>query len=251
MRVDVVLLPKLLEPRHLAGRAVVVLDVLRATTTIAAALAAGAQHVRVFGAIEDARAAAPLSPEPVLLAGESRCLRPEGFDLGNSPAEFTPQRCAGKTILLSTTNGTRALLAARGAALILAGALVNTAATARHLPKTGLDVTLLCAGTGGEVAAEDVLGAGAVLAEMDRLTLTKLESDAGLIALTMFNEHQTDLPAALRRTLGGRNVIAAGLGADINFAARLNVINIAAVVDPNELAITGLREAFDDPAART
>lgn len=89
MNVDVVLLPDQLQPRHLSGRAVVVFDVLRATTSIAAALSAGVVGVRVFGSTDLAKHAANSFPEPRLLCGEHECLPPSGFDLGNSPAMFT------------------------------------------------------------------------------------------------------------------------------------------------------------------
>ena len=237
MQTDVVLLPQLLAPQHLHGRAVVVLDVLRATTTMAAALQAGAREIRVFGCTDDARRARSLDYDAALLCGEERCLRPEGFDLGNSPADFTPARVAARTILMSTTNGTRAIVAARGAARLYAAALVNAEATARHLAGLPMDVTLLCAGTGGAVALEDVIGAGAVLAALNRLTLNKPASDSADIALALFETCEQSLPQTLRNTLGGRHVIAAGLGADIDFAARPNSLNVVASVDPQMLIV--------------
>src|SRR3954454_1719534 len=121
MRVDVVLLPSELKPNQLDGRAVVVFDVLRATTTITAALEAGVEQILVFPDIESVRRAKP-GLAGALSCGEQSCFKPEGFDLGNSPGDLGPAH-AGKTLLMSTTNGTKAILAARGAARILTGAL--------------------------------------------------------------------------------------------------------------------------------
>src|SRR6185437_14796876 len=112
MNVDVVLLPRNLVPEQVAGRMVVVFDVLRATTSIAAALAAGVREIRVFDSLEGARAAASDVGEERLLCGEHKCLPPQGFDLGNSPGAFGTQH-RGRVMLLSTTNGTRAIVAAR------------------------------------------------------------------------------------------------------------------------------------------
>ena len=223
-RVDVVLLPAMLLPRHLAERAVVVFDVLRATTTMAAALDAGVAEIRIFPDTASALAAGSAFAGSRLLCGEERCLMPAGFDLGNSPRAWAPALPAGKTVFMSTTNGTRALLAANGAAVRFPGALVNRSAVARATADH--DVTLLCAGTGGEVAMEDVLGAGAVLDALLRLGEVSLESDTARIAYRLFMAAKDDLRTALRESLGGRNVIDAGLAEDIDYAARLDVLDV-------------------------
>ncbi|HZN69545.1 MAG TPA: 2-phosphosulfolactate phosphatase [Tepidisphaeraceae bacterium] len=240
MEVDVVLLPRDLEPRHLRGRAVVVFDVLRATTTVAAALAAGVKEIRIFGSIAEARVAAGRhggGASTRILCGEEDCLPPAGFDLGNSPASFSAVH-AGRVAYMSTTNGTRAILAAREADVILTGALVNAEAVARALGEIGRNVTLLCAGTGGAVAMEDMLGAGAVLDALTRVGPTVSPgSDVSLIVQRLFNATRDDLYAALAQSLGGRNVIKAGLLADIDFSARCNVMDVVGDVQKDPLAV--------------
>src|SRR4030095_2795491 len=94
------------------------------------------------------------------------CLPPPGFELGNSPGDFTPKSCAGKTIFMCTTNGTRAIVAAKVAAQLHVAAIVNARATAHHLIASERDVTLLCAGTNNQIATEDMLGAGTVIEAM-------------------------------------------------------------------------------------
>jgi 2-phosphosulfolactate phosphatase len=224
MKLDVVLLPKDLQPEHVNGRTVVVFDVLRATTTMTAALAAGVEAIRVYPNTTAARKDAMyigMYPAPVL-CGEENCLRPEGFHLGNSPAAFNRGEHAGHTVFMSTTNGTRAILAAKGAKLILIGALVNATAVARASAEAGNDVTLLCAGTNGRVAMEDVIGAGAVLGALRRVERLTEESDTARIASRLFTAASGDLREALSDSTGGRNVIAAGLAEDIVFAASLD-----------------------------
>jgi 2-phosphosulfolactate phosphatase len=238
MKLDVVLLPKDLQPDHVTGRTVVVFDVLRATTTMTAALAAGVEAIRVFPNTASARRDAMyigLYPAPVL-CGEENCLRPEGFHLGNSPAGFNRGEHAGHTVFMSTTNGTRAILAAKGAKLILVGALVNATAVARAAAEAGDDVTLLCAGTNGRVAMEDVIGAGAVLGALRHVERMTEESDTARIASRLFTAAATDLREALSDSAGGRNVVAAGLGEDIDFAASLDRFrNVVGYFDDREV----------------
>jgi 2-phosphosulfolactate phosphatase len=225
MQVQVVHLPRDLKPEHVETRAVVVLDVLRATTSMIAALDAGANEIRIFDSLDAARAAARGVADQKLLCGETRCKRPDDFDLGNSPGEFSRARVAGRTLFMSTTNGTRAIVAARSAPLILIGALVNAAAVARVLREQQRDVTFLCAGTNGQRAPEDEMGALAIQQHLLH----------GEIADTSI-----DLPNALRRTQGGLNIIEAGLEPDIDFAARLDVFDVVGVVrtfDSEQIAV--------------
>ena len=118
MRVDVLFGAQQLTPADVQGRVVAVIDVLRASTTIAVALANGARSrdpVRELGRSRS-RARSSSSARDVLLAGERKMLTIPGFDLGNSPREFTREAVEGKTVLLTTTNGTRALLGGAGRA---------------------------------------------------------------------------------------------------------------------------------------
>jgi 2-phosphosulfolactate phosphatase len=243
MRADVVLLPKDLRAQHLDDRTVVVFDVLRATTSMAVALSAGVAEVRIFGDITLAAKARREFTGVALLCGEVDALPPAGFDLGNSPPAFVRPVCEGRTAFISTTNGTRAILAARGAAAIYIGALVNAAATARAVGELGRDITLLCSGTNGQVAMEDLIGCGAVLDALEKLRPVTDDSDIARIARRLFAAVRHDLPSALRGTQGGQNVSKVGLDADIDFAAKLDSINVVGKIvgDPpvvvNALAV--------------
>jgi len=236
MKIDVVPLPGMLTDEHVRDRAVVVFDVLRATTTIAAALANGAKEIRVFDSLDAARSAASAFAGSKLLCGESNCLPPAGFDLGNSPAAYAPELVSGKTLFLSTTNGTRALVAARKADLLLTGALVNARSVAAALKKQARDVTLLCAGTNGNDAPEDRLGCGAVLSHLVDAKGTILSANAGA-ELASFQLLQPQLILELRRTEGGQNVIATGLADDIRFAAQADRFDIVPRCDGYAMAI--------------
>ncbi len=160
MDIEVVLMPKYLGDSPLAERTVVVFDVLRATTTIIAALAAGVRSVRAFADLAEAKSAKVATPEAIL-CGELNALPVPGVDMGNSPGQFTPEH-AGRDVLLATTNGTKALNAARSAAALFAGALVNAKSAARTAASANRAVLLLGSGTNGEISMEDTIGAGAV-----------------------------------------------------------------------------------------
>jgi 2-phosphosulfolactate phosphatase len=221
---------------------VVILDVLRATSTIAASLSAEAREVRLFDSLDAARTARSAwtpSAGPALLAGEQSCLKPDDFDLGNSPREHAAAIVAGATVLLATTNGTRAAVRADTAQRLLAGSLLNATATAKALmPALDRQHTfLLCAGTNGALALEDVIGAGAILFGLLQSTYrTDLAfTDSAWLAYHTFAAVRTRLAAALRLGAGGINVINAGLEEDIDVCARLDALPIVIDIHRNPL----------------
>ena len=232
MTVDVLILPKEIDPARLAGRTVVVFDVLRATTSITAALAAGVREVRVFENLDDTLAAAKSFDGPKVTCGERHTVPPPGFDLGNSPGQFDPAKHAGVTVFMSTTNGTKAIVAAKAAKLVLTGALVNAAAVAGKVFEAGADATLLCSGSDGRPSIEDLLGAGAVLQAIRTRTPVEPDGDLARVADRLFSACKDDLPATLADGYGGHNIRRVHLDGDITFAARLDVLDaVGRVVD--------------------
>lgn len=165
------LLPQVAPAEHLAQTDfVVVIDIIRASTTIAHALASGARCVVPCATVEDAKSlAAEFETSQRVLGGEREGLKIEGFDLGNSPSEYTAESVAERTVLFTTTNGTKAMMACRDAVgsadqrpRLLVSGFVNLAATLRLL-EPAQSITLLCAGTRGVITREDALFAGAVV----------------------------------------------------------------------------------------
>jgi 2-phosphosulfolactate phosphatase len=208
-------------PDALRGATVVVIDVLRASSTITAALAAGAREVRCFGSVSEARRARrTMGGRPVLLCGERNSRKVRGFDLGNSPGDFTPGRCAGRTPLMTTTNGTRALRRTLQARDVVIGCFLNGSAVAAHLSAGRGDVALLCAGTEGEVSAEDVAFAGALACEVagNGIALTGSAQEAAQV----WRAARRSLAKFLARSRGGLPLVKIGLERDIRFCARRN-----------------------------
>ena len=223
-RVEVHLLPILFDPSHLAGGLAVVIDVLRASTTIATALSCGATHVIPCLNIEDAQQRVLESdenPRP-LLGGERQGTAIKGFDLDNSPENYTPDRVGGRSIVFTTTNGTRALIRCVEARRVLIGAFVNFHAILAALINENQAVHLVCAGTDGAIAAEDVLFAGAVCRGLTAAGLDLAPHDAGRLALEFFDANAGnagDFFAALTCGRGADNLEQLGLSRDIRLAA--------------------------------
>jgi 2-phosphosulfolactate phosphatase len=235
--VNVHLLPSHFEPQALRGGIAVVIDLLRATTTIVAALAHGACCVLPCGDIETARrTAAGLPVGNVLLGGERGGVRIESFDLDNSPAAYTAERVAGKTIVFTTTNGTAALLRSREAARVLVCSLVNRRAVAQTIAADDRPVHLVCAGTNGHVTAEDFVAAGAIVAELEVvLGNTASGNDAALLAKELWIAESTTserLLSILRRSRGGSNLVELGFDRDIEFASQVDSFDLVAEYFP-------------------
>jgi 2-phosphosulfolactate phosphatase len=227
------LLPSLIPPAALLGGIAVVVDVLRATTVMVQALSAGCAAILPCGEVDEARAAASGMPAgSALLAGERQGLPIDGFDLGNSPGDFTPERCRGKTVVMTTTNGTRAILASLDADRVLVAAFSNLAATARELAAAGKAVHIICAGTDGLVSYEDTLLAGALVEHLSRMAHEFTPAnDSALLAGHAWSDVEARglrlggmraLEGILSRGRGGRRVREIGLGADIAAAAEVD-----------------------------
>jgi 2-phosphosulfolactate phosphatase len=233
-QIDVYLLPDLVEPAGLAGKTVVVIDVLRATTTIIHALSAGAVEVVPCLEIAEARRIAAEVGRDLILGGERGGLPIPGFDLGNSPAEYTPQRVAGKTVVFTTTNGTRAMQRCKLADRVLLGAFVNFSAICRELAGIA-QIALLCAGTDGHVTREDTLLAGAIVVDLTRAKRIRL-NDQALLAADAWQTAvrlMTDRPLGmmLRDSRGGRNLIDTGQENDIDLAAQIDKFDFVPQLD--------------------
>ena len=230
--------PEVLTGEFLADRTAVVIDVLRATSSTIQALASGAERVRPVATVEEARQLKERSPAgSVVLGGERGGMQIEGFDVGNSPQEFSPQTIAGKTVVMTTTNGTRAILMAAGAERLYVTALTNVEATARALgTRCRGDVVLIGSGTERRISWEDALCAGAVverLADGGDFHLT----DSALIALEVWKAWKADLDTALRRGRGGRNIAGLGLEEAFSSCAAVDSAPIVARVHTDPLQV--------------
>jgi 2-phosphosulfolactate phosphatase len=202
----------------LQGKTVVVIDVLRATSTIVTALKNGCRQVAPVLTPEDAvKIRKSNGGEDTILGGERKALKISGFDYGNSPLEYVPFDVKGKSLILCTTNGTRAILACKQASAILIGAFINVSAVAKKAAEYGNDIAVVCAGTKERFSIDDILAAGAFI---DRLIGdgVKVEpDDLGLIARKLYKNGKKDLKAALSGSKHYEYLLSLGLSEDIDF----------------------------------
>lgn len=225
MKLDVYFDPVGVNAAEVQGKTVVVLDVLRATTTIAVALYHGARAVLPAASTEEAlRLAQNLERDDVVLAGERKSQRIPGFALGNSPLEFTADAVRGKTVVMTTTNGTPALIAAQGAREVVVGAAVNFAAVVERcreaLAKTG-ELVLLCAGRERQFALEDAFAAGRlckVLLPQGGLRSVTV-NDGALAALELARHYGERWLRAFRASSHGQELAAIGFREDVKVCA--------------------------------
>lgn len=222
--------PLPLTHQRAVGTAVVV-DLLRASTTITRALGAGAACVRPC--LETGEALA-LRGAGVVLGGERGGVRIEGFDLGNSPAEYTRASVGGRVVVFTTTNGTRAIEAARRAvrgraSAVLVGCLNNLSAVV-GLASGAAGVEVVCAGTGGVVTDDDLICAGAIAEHLVEAGFEAAGDEGTSGAIAAWRSARTDLAAALRRTRGGRNLVEIGLGGDVDDCAAINTCGVVGVL---------------------
>jgi len=202
-----------------ASGVAVVIDVLRATTVITHAIQNGASAVVICGEIDDAFKLAQSTPRP-LLCGERACQPIAGFDLGNSPSEYTTHRIGGKPLVMTTTNGTRAAIAAVGFDTIYAASFNNLSAVVNALEREP-EITILCAGTDGQVTDEDLLLAGAIVHRLRGENSGPSAADA----VRLWEEYLASghpLSQRLAQTLGGKNLLAAGYHDDIKTCGQID-----------------------------
>lgn len=235
MRLEVVLLPRLLEQPQ--SKACLVVDVLRASSSTTVLLARGAGEIVPAASPAEARRLARRERGRYLLCGEIEGLTPRGFDYGNSPSEFNGLSLDGRDIILSTTNGTRALRRLHSAPLVMVGALLNASAAARALVEEatsrGLNAAVVCAGLSGgrRVSLEDAFAAGALaekaLAAAEKLGVEVELTDDALIACRLVRSYGGDALAAFHESEHGRALAGLGFAHDLGFCAQVDRFDVA------------------------
>ncbi|MBQ6770189.1 MAG: 2-phosphosulfolactate phosphatase [Bacteroidales bacterium] len=236
-----------------SGKTAIVIDVLRATSVITTALENGAQEVVPVKTIEEAKSLfATCDTSTTLRGGERNALKIEGFDLGNSPLEYTQERVGGKTVILTTTNGTNAINNVKGADEVVLACFRNAAAVAdyiiRRLPRcdsptddaVGLsyhgsrDVVIVCAGTEGRFSLDDGLCAG-MLIELMKQEAEVETDDLGLLLSRFYNESKNNLLNALSGCYHLKRLFALGFYDDIKFCLQTNCVTAVPLLESRTL----------------
>jgi len=220
----------------LRGRIAVVIDVLRATSTIVTAIQSGAREVIPVETPEDARLAAQeTGADGVVLGGERGGLKIEGFDFGNSPYEFTPHSVGGKTVVMTTTNGTRAFAAAREADITFAAALLNIGSVANVLLHEGRDVAVICAGTEGRVSLDDLYCAGALIERIVTPGSDWVLNDGAKLAVHWYGSNTGTSFDVLASCAHGRRLAELGFHRDVEFCSGVDTVTEVPVLKGRSL----------------
>lgn len=224
-------------PRKIISRKkehiVVVLDIFRASSTICTAFASGAEKIIPQKTVEDALRIKN-DRSDALLCGERGGVAPKGFDLGNSPFEFTAQNVGGRTLIFTTTNGTDALLSAPESADRLIGCFVNFDVIMNYIVRNRhAEITFLCAGNNGSFSLEDALCAGMFIDAVS--SLFPDQTDEALAAKAIFAMFKNNLHDTLKTTCHAQNLNLKGLGKDIDFCTNLNAAPIIPIFNGREI----------------
>lgn len=224
MRVDVLWTGRELTTAQIQGHTVVVIDVLRACSTILTALTAGASKAIACATPADAeRAAREIGREQALLCGEQGGLPIEGFDLGNSPLEYERGTVEGRTLVVSTTNGSPAMNASQSADHLFLACFRNVGAAAREVLTAGAPVSIVCAGRGGLVSLDDALCAGLMVRRLAGSAESLDISDGAAAAAHLADACGHPTPAWLAETEAGATLVRVGYGEDLRFCGELDV----------------------------
>jgi 2-phosphosulfolactate phosphatase len=243
MRLDVFFTPQEVSPPDVANRVVAVVDVLRASTSIAVALANGARAVIPLGSSEEVVARAKsLARSEVKLAGERKMQPIPGFDVGNSPREFTKEAVEGKTVLMSTTNGTSAILAVTGARDVVIASYVNFSAVLSLLRvalRGGTDVAIICAGQDRHFALEDSACAGLFVQHITEKNAKAEINDAAQSAMLIDKKFGSNLKRLFKSSTHGVALADAGFGDDLTECAELDAYPVVPVYQDRQITRLG------------
>nr|MBN2278844.1 2-phosphosulfolactate phosphatase [candidate division Zixibacteria bacterium] len=239
MRTELFLIPGSVSEERLAGKTLVMIDVLRASTTICQSLRAGARAViPVERPGEAAELRSKLGVEDTILGGERKGIKIDNFDLGNSPLEYTEERVKGKVVILTTSNGTQGYARANASKLIITAGLVNISRVARKVAEAGQDVAIICAGEEGDFSIEDTLCGGMLI---ERLLIGEnldMElNDAASLALLLYRSNKDRLKQTIAHGEHGRYLKQIGFDDDVRLATEADSIAVLPVLKDRRIVL--------------
>jgi 2-phosphosulfolactate phosphatase len=247
VRLDVFFTPLQAKPADTSGRLVVIVDVLRASTTVATALGNDAKTVMPLeGADEVIFRSREFHRSAVILAGEQKMQPIAGFDLGNSPQDFTREAVEGKTILITTTNGTRALLGVQGARDIVIGSYVNFTAVLAMMKvaaSSNTDVAIICAGEEGGFTLEDAACAGRYVRAIPKRAGSMQLNDAASASVLIEKKYGDNIAKVFKESTHGQALEEAGFGDDLAAAAEVDSYPVVPIYQERQITKLGPERA--------
>jgi len=238
MNVEVFLTGKDVTEEDVKGRTVVVIDVLRTSSTITTALHFGARSVvPVADTAEAGKIAANLDSSSYLMGGERDGLKIEGYHLGNSPLEYVRSVVQNRTIILNTTNGTGAIIRARAAEDLVIGCLLNADRVVQFVRERARDVVIICSGWRNRLSLEDTLCAGLILYQLWNGQEPLLVTDTAHIAFSQYLNDREQLQDAIRQCNQAQHLYEQGFHEDVDYCARLNALPLLPIFKDRQLVL--------------
>ncbi len=225
MKINVIFLPAEMNGMNLTDTVCIVLDIFRATTSIVTAVANGCEAIFPVLTVEEAQSLAR-QKGACLLAGERQSVRIDGFDLGNSPFDFSGDKVKGRPVIMTTTNGTAAIRSAEGAWRTLIGSFLNAQAVCRKVKQYGKDVLIVCAGTERRFSLEDALCAGLLTEILQREDREAMLADSAHAAVLMYTQARAALTEAAKNSRNGRRLYDLGRQDDVEYCLRVNILDV-------------------------
>jgi 2-phosphosulfolactate phosphatase len=246
MTVDAFLTPYFPESvNQFDNKILIMIDVLRAGSSVCASLHNGAKEVLAYESLDKAVSVySSLSKESRFLGGERNCQKPSGFDAGNSPTEYTEEAVQGKSVILSTTNGSKIFQKGKNARLRVVGGFVNIDSIIDYISSnyltdeesiTSADICIMCAGTNGRLSYEDTLCAGAFINYFYKTFDNVLLTDAADAAKNLYNLHSFDLLDFIKTREHAKTLKANGMESDIDLCLTRNAFPVVPVIEGNSI----------------
>ncbi len=235
MKINVLFTHTSIEELFFTGKTAVVIDVLRATTTITTALMNGAKEIIPVNSIEFAIKFSGGFGGQTLLGGERHAKKIEGFHLGNSPSEYTHEAVNNKAVILFTTNGSKAIVKAKFAENLICCCFNNLSIVAKYLVQLGKNFEVVCSGTNGLFSLEDSVCAGLLIAEVIKLNPAIELNDSGEAALLLAKQYHKNILKMMEKADHGKLLIENGFSDDLKYCAKLSCYDIIPVFNSSSI----------------
>jgi 2-phosphosulfolactate phosphatase len=226
MKLNVFLSPVIVDELYFTGKTTVVIDVLRATSTIVTAISNGAKEVVPMASVEFAvKVSGGMFGGQILLGGERNTKKIEGFALGNSPFEYSRDIVEGKTIVFYTTNGTRSIAKAKYSENLYTCSFLNISAIAKHLITLNTDVEIVCSGRNNYFSIEDSVCAGMLISKISKVKEDSFLNDSGAAVLTVYEKYGANLMKMMRESDHGKILLENGFEADLEYCSSIDILD--------------------------
>lgn len=223
LKIDVAFVPEEVHPSEITDKSVLIVDILRATSTITVAIANGASYLIPVNTPKEAFELYEHHHRNAILGGEVEGKRIAGFDLGNSASEYLPSVVEGKPIIMRTTNGTRTINVCKSALNLVIGSFLNKTSCCRYLLELGCDILIVCSGKEGHFGIEDAVFAGACVYILHQQMSNIEKTDSAFACEMMYQQSQSDILGLLCKSEHGKYLVDIGLGDDLILCAKEDI----------------------------